>query len=245
MGNFDDADDPRRRLLIQGLTLGLFGLAAPAESFAQSLLGERPGKLPPGRSIYRLSGKVTVNGKDATIDTQIGPNDSIRTGKDSEIVFVVGGNAMILRSDSKLDLAGEKKEDGSMLISALRLLSGKILSVSRKQATTLQTPTATIGIRGTGWYMEADPELTYFCTCYGITDIASAKDPSSKETVASTHHDKPLYITAGAQSGNNIRPAGFINHTDQELMLIESLVGRTTPFVFPGNSYDSPRRNHY
>jgi hypothetical protein len=94
-------------------------------------------------------------------------------------------------------------------------------------------------------YIEADPELTYFCTCYGVTDIVSNSDPSSKETVAATHHDKPLYVTADTkQSGNNVRSAGFINHTDQELMLIETLVGRTPPFVFPGDSYNKPRKGY-
>ncbi len=245
MERFGEAEDPRRRMLIQGLTAGIFcSTLSASDAFAQNVLGSRPGKLADGKSIYRLSGKVTVNGKDATLNTFINPTDSIQTGANSEIVFVVGGNAMILRSDSRLDLSGEKKENGSMLVSAMRLLSGKILSVSRNQPTTLKTPTATIGIRGTGWYMEADPELTYFCTCYGVTDIASSSDPSSRETVAATHHDKPLYITAGGQSGKNIQRAGFKNHTDQELMLIETLVGRTTPFVFPGNSYDSQRRSY-
>lgn len=241
---FKDADDPRRRFLIQGLAAGLFSATVPASSFAQTLLGSKPGQLPPGRSIYRLSGQVSVSGKPATLETFINPTDTIVTGKDSEIVFVVGGNAMILRSESRLELGGAKKPDAPAVISSLRLLSGKVLSVSRNQPTTLRTPTATIGIRGTGWYMEADPELTYFCTCYGVTDISSTSDPTSKETVAASHHDKPLYITAGGPAGQNVRPAGFKNHTDQELMLIETLVGRTTPFVFPGKSYDAPRRSY-
>ena len=36
----------------------------------------------------------------------------------------------------------------------------------------------------------------------------------------------------------------FINHTDQELMLIETLVGRTPPFVFPMDIYNAPRRDY-
>jgi hypothetical protein len=58
------------------------------------------------------------------------------------------------------------------------------------------------------------------------------------------HHDKPLYILANQPKGQNIRAAGFINHTDQELMLIEALVGRTPPFVFPKSDYTGPRRNY-
>jgi len=60
----------------------------------------------------------------------------------------------------------------------------------------------------------------------------------------SQHHDKPLYILANATPGESIRRAPFINHTDQELMLIESLVGRTPPFVFPIDSYTAPRRDY-
>jgi hypothetical protein len=246
MDGFDKTDDPRRRLLISGLAAGVFSSLLPEKSaLADSILGSQPSKLPPGQSIYRLYGNVTVNGKPATMSTPITANDVIQTGKNSEIVFVVGGNAMILRAESHITIQGEKKEDSSFLISALRILSGKILSVSRNKGMAIRTPTATIGIRGTGLYVEADPELTYFCTCYGTTDVVSNNDPSSKDTVVATHHDKPLYITANAaQSGNNVRAAGFINHTDQELMLIETLVGRTPPFVFPGNSYDAPRRGY-
>ena len=38
--------------------------------------------------------------------------------------------------------------------------------------------------------------------------------------------------------------APFINHTDQELMLIEALVGRVPPFVFPKSDYNPPRRSY-
>ena len=40
----------------------------------------------------------------------------------------------------------------------------------------LTTQTATIGIRGTGVYVEAEPSQTYFCTCYGIADVAATND---------------------------------------------------------------------
>jgi hypothetical protein len=108
----------------------------------------------------------------------------------------------------------------------------------------LKTKTATVGIRGTGVYLEADPEQTYFCTCYGVADVTANEDPESKDTVVAKHHDKPLYILAGAQRGRNIRPAPFINHTDQELMLVETLVGRKPPFVFPKDEYSGPRREY-
>ena len=114
--------------------------------------------------------------------------------------------------------------------------------MSRHSPMQVHTATATIGIRGTGFYVESDPEQTYFCTCYGTTDVAASADPASNTTVVSYHHDRPLYIVKGQAQGNNIRNAPFINHTDQELTLIEALVGRTPPFVFANDAYSAPRR---
>ena len=81
---------------------------------------------------------------------------------------------------------------------------------------------------------------------YGLADISANDDPGSKDTVASKHHDKPLYILAGTKNpGKSIRRAPFINHTDQELALIETLVGRTPAFVFTDDRYGGPQRDPY
>ena len=149
----------------------------------------------------------------------------------------------IQRSESQVTL--ETKAADSVIVSGLQLLTGKILSVfPNGRAVRMTTKNASIGIRGTGVYIESDPEQTYFCTCYGTTDVVAASDPTSRETVVSRQHDRPLYILSGEQAGQNIRAAPFINHTDQELMLIEALVGRTPPFVFPMENYQRPRRRY-
>ncbi|TNF97831.1 MAG: hypothetical protein EP297_09700 [Gammaproteobacteria bacterium] len=244
MNPFDKVDDPRRRVLIEALALGLFTTSSmTSNALAWSLFGDKPKKMPAGKSIYKLTGSASVNGKAASLATSVRPGDTVETGKNSEIIFVVGGHSMILRSETRLVIEG-KKETESLLIQGLRLLTGKLLSVSRDSPMRFATPTATIGIRGTGWYAEADPEKTYFCTCYGKTDIEASNDPSSKETVVAEHHDRPVYILGDSESGRSIRDAPFINHTDQELALIETLVGRTPPFIFPEDDYSGPRRDY-
>jgi FecR protein len=237
-----DPDDPRRRLLVKLLAAGAFAPLPLARALAD-ILGETPRKLPPDRSVYRLSGQVSVNGAPATIKTRIGPTDTIETGKRSEIVFVNADTAYILRASSRLDLAHQA--EGNVFINVLRLLTGKLLAVfPPQQPQRLHTTTATIGVRGTGLYVESDPEQTYFCTCYGITDIAANNDKQSTKTVNSRHHDEPVYVLAQADEGKSIRPAPFINHTDEELMLIETLVGRQPPFVFPSEDYGGPRKDY-
>lgn len=243
MRRFEEADDPRRRVLIRALAAGFFsGSLASREALAQ-VLGSTPAALPPGRSIYRIEGQVLVDGQPATLDTRVGGSATVETAANSEVVYAVGESAFIQRSDSHVTLAPSQPD--SVLLSGLHLLTGKILSVfPGGRAVRMTTKNATIGIRGTGVYMESDPEQTYFCTCYGVAEVGATDDPASQETVLATHHDKPLYILTGAQPGENIRAAPFLNHTDQELMLIETLVGRRTPFVFPGGQYQGPRRGY-
>lgn len=233
-----ELDDPRRRILIGALSVGACSLLLrPGSVRADAVYAEPPAQLPPGQSIYRIRGEFFVNGQPATIDTRIGPNDTIRTGVRSEAIFVVGGHSMLVRENTDLTLKGAETAAGSFFISAFRLITGKLLAVSRDQRYALHTPTATIGIRGTGIYAEAAPDLTYFCTCYGKTNIFARNDPLSQDTVVSTHHNRPLYIAAKGKPGKHIRHAGYRNHTDEELLLIETIVGRTTPFKVP---YDGP-----
>jgi hypothetical protein len=187
-------------------------------------------------------GEVSVNGKPADLKTVIKPGDTVKTGKGAEVVFVVGTQAMILRGNT--ELAIEASRDASLFERGLRMLSGALLSVSRGDRMQLRTTTGTVGIRGTGFYVEAEPDQTYFCTCYGVTQVASVKEPEKVEEIITQRHDRPVYILAGGTSGGLIRNAPFINHTDQELALIEALVGREPPFVFPKDSYTAPRRQY-
>jgi hypothetical protein len=236
-------DDPRRRLLIKALAAGLFSSAFRWREASAQVLGARPAPLPPGKSIYRIEGDVLVNGQPATPDSHVAANATIETGKNGEVVYVVGESAYLQRSESHVTF--ETRQADSMIVSGAQLLTGKLLSVFPSgRPVNLKTKNASIGIRGTGVYMESDPEQTYFCTCYGTADIVAANDPTSRETVVSRQHDRPLYILAGEPAGANIRAAPFINHTDQELMLIEALVGRSPPFVFPKDNYMGPRRSY-
>ena len=239
-----ESDDPRRRTLIQMLAAGMFGgITTASTDLLAQILGSPPSKLPPGKSVYRISGDVEINGTRGTLESKIGGGSIIKTGRDSEIVYVVGESAYIARPNTEIVIETSSRE--SAVVTGLRLLTGKLLSVfPSRRPVQLTTRVASIGIRGTGAYLESEPDQTYFCTCYGVAEVTANSDPQSKETVAATHHDRPLYILANEQPGKNIRNAPFINHTDQELMLIETLVGREPPFVFPKSDYTGPRRNY-
>lgn len=231
----DNALDPARRQLLLNALYGLGALWLPAgvveavEAIA-------------GRSIYLLRGTVTINGKPATPDTRIWGTDRIETGADGQIVFRVETDAFILRPNSQLQLSPPPADNA--LVEGLRLITGGVLSVFAKRSHHIYTPNAFIGIRGTGVYCEVEPDRDYICTCYGVTEISAADDPAAREVVDAGHHD-PRYVLPRGASGKRLQKASFKNHTDDELTLIESLVGRTPAFRGAIDGYDRPRRREY
>jgi hypothetical protein len=223
-----DIDPGRRALVLAALASGLFDLGANAVLAAAS-----------SRSVHRLRGELRVNGAPADASAVIAAGDLVETGADSEVVFAVADDAFILRAQSRLQLAAAPT-DGAV-VEGLRVFTGALLSVFGKRSHRLDTPIATIGIRGTGVYVEAEPEQDYVCTCYGVTEIAAHGDPASRAVVESGHHEA-RYIVKGGVSGERVRRAPFKNHTDDELTLIESLVGRLPEF---SGDYERPRRRNY
>jgi hypothetical protein len=236
-----EIDDSRRDLLVRLLAAGAFALT-PGIATAARLLGAVPGPLPAGRSVHAIEGDVRVNGRPADLATIIGANDIIETGANGRVVYVTGRDAFLLRGHSRLEMVAAGAEE--FVVGTLRLVSGRLLSVFGKSRHEIRTATATIGIRGTGVYVEADPQESYVCTCYGTTTIAAA-DGSASETVTTTHHDAAKYVLAPGANGERIRAAPFKNHSDEELTVIEALVGRVPPFELPGDAYGRPRRNTY
>ena len=229
-----DAEDPRRAFLLQALAAGLLAAGGIGQARAQ-FFGRRPQPLPAGRSVYEASGAVTVNGQPVSPETRIGAGARIETGKGAQLVFVVGSDAFLLRGNSRLELAGQ-----GFALSVMRLATGALLSVFGRGDRRVVTPTSTVGIRGTGLYVESEPERSYVCTCYGEVNIAVPEDSSIAERIVSRHHDAPRYVLkSGAR---RIQPAPFINHTDVELALIEALVGRTPPFSLFDEDYGGTRR---
>ncbi len=179
------------------------------------------------KGIARARGEVRIGDLPAKQGMEIKPGDVITTGARAEIVFVVGRDAFMARSGSRIELSGAASQ---AVISGLRLVTGALLSVFEPgRGRRIQTATATIGIRGTGIYVEVEKARTYACTCYGEAELVPVDEPKDAETVRTTHHDQPRYIYPKGMP-RMIERAPVINHTDAELILLESLVGRTVPF---------------
>jgi len=179
------------------------------------------------KGVSRVRGDVRINGKPAQRGMEVGPGDAVTTGRNAELVVVVGRDAFLARADSRIELSGDAKR---RLLSGLRVVSGALLSVFEPgREKSIRTATAAIGIRGTGVYVEVEPMRTYVCTCYGEAELVPVDAPKEGETVRTLHHDQPRYIYAKGMP-RMIEKAPVVNHTDAELILLESLVGRKVPF---------------
>ena len=220
-----DVSERTRREWLKRALLG--GAALPLLLRDALAAGKRP------RGMVTVKGEVTINGRPAKVGAALKPGDSVATAAESSAVFVVGGDAFLIREKSELLTAGD-----NALTGVLRLVTGKLLSVFGRGSRRITTPTATIGIRGTGIYIEAEAERTYVCTCYGVVDLQASNMPEARETVSTTHHDAPRYIYAhGEMPIKMIAQAPVVNHTDAELIMLEALVGRKPPFVGSGMTY--------
>lgn len=228
----DQKFDKRRAWLRRFAATGVLGAAGLAGLVRVSVaMSRRP--FPEG--VQELKGDVRVNGKPAAPGTPVNPGDRVVTGANSSVVFVIGSDAWLLRDHTELRIDGrvaQKSPSGEIVapaVKALQVLRGKVLSVFGRGEKRILTPTVTVGVRGTAVYVEVEPRRSYVCTCYGEAVIQS-KVPDVQETVKTQHHEAPRYIYAPG-APQIIEKAKVVNHTDDELTMLEALVGRSPPFA--------------
>lgn len=182
--------------------------------------------------IHELRGEVLVNGQRAGRDTAIRAGDSVATGRGGHVVFALGADAFMLREMSELHIDRGRPE--SLLVTGLRLVTGGLGAVFGKRATgrvNIVAPTVTAGIRGTGVYLEAHEQGTYFCSCFGTVDLQANANPSDRESIVASRHNNPRMILRQPKDGELFLPSTFRTHTDEEMDALEKVVGRRAPWA--------------
>lgn len=220
-----------RRLTLKKLSaLGLIGPAG-ISGLIQEVLAK--GDLPAVSGVNTLTGSVTVNNQSAKVGTPVKPGDKVITGKGSMAVIVVGKDAFLLRDNTNVIFEESREKPG--VLEKVLIATGKVLSVFDKRqgrGVTLKAQSATIGIRGTGCYVEVHERRTYFCLCYGEAAIDGAGMAQSK-IIQTRHHESPVWLEdrGGVLKVEN---ASMVDHNDDELIMLEKLTGREPPFVALG-----------
>jgi hypothetical protein len=204
----------RRRFLC------LAGALLPLPSRAQSKWGV----------VHEVSGEVLLNGVPLGAQSAIQGGQTVTTGATGRVWFSVAGDAYFLRPRSELRLHSADWRDP--FINALRLVTGAMGATFRPGlARRVVAQTVTIGIRGTGIYVETSPEESYACTCFGTTEMYSAGGGAMMERVkVSTENHLARRVYRDAGMGMRIVAAPFERHTNEEIARLERLAGRPNPF---------------
>ncbi|WP_242442983.1 FecR domain-containing protein [Magnetospirillum sp. 15-1] len=206
--------DPIRRRLLTGIAaVTAFGRLRPASAMTAG-----------SGTLHQSSGDVLINGKSAQSGSAVVSGDTVATGPDGQAVFTLGDDAFLLRPEGAATVADGR--DGR----EINLDSGRILSVFGPKRITLKTPLASVGIRGTAVYLESRPAVTNICVCYGRAVMVPVGDPAKAEEVQTHHHDAPRRIFPPGRDPV-MEPYTVIDHTDEELVMLEALLGRVPPFM--------------
>ncbi len=224
---------PSRRSLIQALLI--------ASGFAPAMMyllrtANANSKVPIVPGFQEINGHVRLNGKKPIIHQMVSPGDVVTTGIDGNAIIIIGQHAYMMRENAEIEFYVEDFEqspDGDVS-GIIKIISGAVLSVFGKTNTTILTPLASIGIRGTACYVDSKPDRTYACVCYGIGELGGS-DGKHLETVRTARHDSPRFIYPPGKR-TRIEKAPVIDHKDDELRLLEKLVNRRPLFDRLGKS---------
>jgi len=163
-------------------------------------------------------GEVFVNDKPMNQVSSIGYGDKIETKKGAAIRFKVGKEAFKVSEKSQFFLKKEKDTN------VFELISGSVMGVFEKGKHELKTPNMTAGIRGTGIYAKVLEDKTYFCTCYGTTEI-EVHYSTDAESITARHHNM-VWVTS-----DEIKHTAHMEfHTDDELRALEKMQDRVPAF---------------
>ena len=245
-------DHERRQFLKRLLVIGAVGSLASDLPIRQALAMAPQGRQLQG--MRKVQGTVLINGSPAQENALVFSGDTISTGLASQAVFVVGKDAFLVRAHSRVELDGpgkakakgkttkgkikkrgarketaaeatSPKEPVKSALSRVKVLSGKLLAVFGEGERRIETTTAAAVAGRSALYIEADPDVTYICCCYGKAVIEAKAYPGKRAPLEVKYHDEPYYVLSGGWRKGFLR-APLTNHTDDELAMLEFLVER-------------------
>jgi hypothetical protein len=167
----------------------------------------------PAARVADLAGEVTVDGRRLAAGDAVPAGAAVETAAGAWVNLRLDRRAVVRLKDAagtapgaRLVLSGLK---GPV---SLRLERGALFShVRTGTAFRVATPLAVAAVRGTVFYMQAEPERTYLCLCRGKIHV---EGPAGARDLATEHH---AALWAGPSS---LEEAPMLGHTDDEAALL-------------------------
>jgi len=137
-----------------------------------------------------LSGEFFINGNLTSKSFENLENNTIETKK-SKTIIKVQDDFYLIRPNTELQFKKNRLKN---------IIKGSVHAVFKKSKDELQIkmPQGTIGIRGTSIFIDTEPEKdrSYFCNCYGVTDLYG-KDGKLVKSITSKGHVSGMFTDKG------------------------------------------------
>lgn len=203
--------------LISAVVL-MFGISCGS----QEILGKNKSAQSPV-TVVSMSGQAAKSGAPLKSNEKIQPGETIVTGEGASLKIKIPGRAaMSLTNAGKIVF----DELGDTVV--LTLEYGSMMSVVAKadKKFVLRTPAASVGVRGTAFYVESRAlDQTYICLCEGSLEISDA-DSGTIQRIDNPDRKqhKPVLIAPSAAGVMRATSAPMINHTNADIASLESIL---------------------
>jgi len=171
-------------------------------------------------SVLSLDGRAAKSGEEVSSGDRILQGETLLVEDGARVVLRLKDPPAAFQIKDAAKLVFESTGD-SILLSLDR---GHLLTVVRRSPKKfrIQTPAATVGVRGTAFYLESRAvDQTYLCLCDGHVTL-SAFDTDLGMAAAGRRQHRPVLVSPGRYGGAQISPAPMINHTNSEIESLET-----------------------
>ena len=162
----------------------LVALALPSASFADEII-----------RVLELKGNVTAGSQTLKVGSEIKAGDPIHVDANSQVMVSLGKDVVTKlgpQSDAKIKVRNQKDWE----LALERGVTAAAIRNPNKRPNHYQirTRAATMGVRGTVFYVENfEKSPLFLCTCKGTVAVENTFG-KSVDTITATHHDHPVTL---------------------------------------------------
>lgn len=173
-----------------------------------------------GAGIHKLQGEVFIDNRQASADSRIQAGSRVVVAHDGALAFSIGQDAFLLKGGTAVELVG------GTTLSSLRLLTGSVLASleTRSKPFRLVSSMAIVAVRGGAVYLSAEPHRLYTWIRYGESELRFGRQ---RQLVSASDS---AYEIVRDPAGMSMQSMQVLEQMDDELRVLESLVGRTPAF---------------
>ena len=180
----------------------------------------------PSSNVVELTGEVWLNGNRLRPNQSVQTGDTVETGPQGHLIFVIGRTAFQVRASTVLSVM---RGATFLTVSELQIKQGGVVSVwAQSTPSRIVTPQVTVNVKLAGVYTEvsASHRRTYCCNCFGPVQL------NTEGEVKASHaeHHQSFWVDAPQGGFDRLEAAPTVKHTDHEVAFLNQLLHQPPPW---------------